>query len=120
MEITEEKLKEILDERLDEKEDKFQRHVGVLVERFESQTQLIAESVSGIQQQLIAIKEMVAKNTEDIQEMKVEVFSTRKDIEMIKSDIVIIKQNLRRKVDLDDFETLEKRVMFLEKKLATR
>jgi len=112
MEIKEEKLKEILDERFNEQDDKFQRHVGVLVERFESQTKLIAESISGIQQQLIAIKEMVAKNTEDIQEMKVH-------MEIMKSDIEIIKQNLRHKVDLEDFETLEKRVMFLEKKIAT-
>ena len=112
MEITEEKLKNILDDRFNRQEDKFQRHVGVLVERFESQTKLIAESISGLQQQLIAIKEMVAKNTEDIQEMKVH-------MEIMRSDIEIIKQNLRRKVDLEDFETLEKRVMFLEKKIAT-
>lgn len=112
MEITEEKLKSILDDRFDSQEDKFQRHMGVLVEQFEAQTKLIAEAVSGIQEQLIAIKEMVAKNTEDIQEMKVH-------MEIMKSDIEIIKQNLRRKVDLEDFETLEKRVMFLEKKMTT-
>lgn len=119
MEVDEKKLEEILDKRFDKQDDKFQRHVGVLVERFESQTKLIAEAVSGIQQQLIAIRDMVAKNAEDIQEIKIEMFSMRKDMEIMKSDISIIKQNLRRKVDLEDFEILEKRVMFLEKKLAS-
>lgn len=107
MEITEEKLKKILNEQKND----FKCYVGVLSEDFQSQTKLIAESIFGIQQQLIAIKEMVAKNTEDIQEMKVH-------MEIMRSDIEIIKQNLRRKVDLEDFETLEKRVMFLEKKFA--
>ena len=118
MEIKKEKLKEILDECFDEQEDKFQRHMGVLTENFESQTKLIAESISGIQQQLVAIKEMVANNTKDIQEMKVEIFSMKKDMEIMKSDINIIKHSVKRKVDLDEFEALEKRVIFLEKKSA--
>ena len=103
----------------DKQKDKFQRHLGVIAERFESQTKLIAESISGVQEQLVAIRERVVKNTEDTGVIKIEVFSMKKDIESMKSDIEIIKQNLRHKVDLEDFETLEKRVMFLEKKLAT-
>ncbi len=115
MEITEEKLKNILEDQRKE----YQRHLGVIAESFESQTKLIAESISGIQGQLVAIKEMVAKNSEDIEVIKIEIFGMKKDMEIMKSDIGIIKQNLRRKVDLEDFEILEKRVMFLEKKLAT-
>ena len=46
---------------------------------------------------------MVAKNSEDIA--------------IIKTDIAFIKQELKHKVDQDEFEALEKRVLFLESKI---
>ena len=100
MEINEEKLKEILEQQRGE----YQRYLGVVTESFESQVKIFAGSVSGVQQQLIAIREMVAKNTENI--------------EIIKMDIQFIKQSFKHKVDLEEFESLEKRVLFLEKKLG--
>ena len=99
MEINEEKLKTILEEQRKE----YQRHLAVVAEDFKSQIKILAETTGGIQEQLIAIKEMVAKNTEDI--------------EIIKMDIQFIKQELKHKVDRDEFEALEKRVLILEKKL---
>lgn len=59
MEINEAKLKIILTEQRDE----YQRYLGVMTENFESQVKLIAELAGGVQEQLIGIKEMVAKNT---------------------------------------------------------
>ena len=100
MEINEEKLKEILEQQRGE----YQRYLGVVTESFESQVKILAESVFGVQQQLIAIREMVAKNTENI--------------EIIKMDIQFIKQSFKHKVGLEEFESLEKRVLFLEKKLG--
>jgi len=99
--MNEEKLKEILEEQRKE----YQDYLSVVTEKFESQVGLVAESISDVQKQLIAIREMVAKNS--------------KNIEIIKMDIQFIKQELKRKVDSDEFESLEKRVMFLEKKLGT-
>jgi ribosomal protein S9 len=99
MEINEEKLKKILEEQRKE----YQRHLDVVAEDFKSQIKILAETAGGIQEQLIAIREMVAKNTEDI--------------EIIKMDIQFIKQELKHKVDRDEFEALEKRVLILEKKL---
>ncbi|PIP17996.1 MAG: hypothetical protein COX43_01215 [Parcubacteria group bacterium CG23_combo_of_CG06-09_8_20_14_all_35_9] len=99
MEINEKKLKEILKRQRDE----YQRYLGVLAENFESQIKLIAESLYGVQEQLIAIRDMVAKNTEDI--------------EVIKMDISIIRNDLKEKVDRDEFVALEKRLHLLEKKL---
>ena len=99
MEINEKKLKEILKRQRDE----YQRYLGVLAENFESQIKLIAESLSGVQEQLIAIRDMVVKNTEDI--------------EVIKMDISIIRNDLKEKVDRDEFVALEKRLHLLEKKL---
>ena len=87
----------------DEKAVETQRHFDVVAEDMSSKIQLVAESVSGIQEQLISVRDMVAKNTEDI--------------EVIKMDTESIKQMLRRKVDMEEFEMLEKRVGALEGKL---
>ena len=98
MEIGKKELKEILKgQRI-----AYERHLGVLSESFESQVKLVAESVMGIQRQLISIREMVAKNTEDI--------------EVIKMDIHIIKDDLKEKVGREEFRVLEKRLGLLEKK----
>jgi hypothetical protein len=98
---------------LKEQREEYQRHLDVVVEGFVSQVKLIAESISGIQEQLIALREMVAKNTEDIEKIKMEMM-------VMKSDIQIIKQNLKLKVDVDDFTALEKRVALLEAKMSKR
>lgn len=55
MEINEKKLKTILKEQREE----YQRYLGALAGGFESQVKSIAESMIGIQEQLISIKEMV-------------------------------------------------------------
>lgn len=99
MDISEKALKTILKEQREE----YQRYLGVLSEDFNSKIQLIAEGLSGVQKQLIALRDMVAQNTEDI--------------EIIKADINVIKHELRQKVDQEEFKTLEKRVLLLEKKI---
>ena len=48
--------------------------------------------------------QMIAKNSEDL--------------EIIKSDIEFIKNALKKKVDAEEFESLEKRVLLLEKKVS--
>ena len=97
MEIKEENLKSILGEQREE----YQRYLGVLTGSFESQVKLVAESITGTEKQLIAIKEMVAKNTEDIEEMKTELH--------------LIRGDLKEKVGRDEFRLLENRVAVLEK-----
>ncbi|MBU1246696.1 hypothetical protein KJ973_01340 [Patescibacteria group bacterium] len=122
MEINENKLKIILKEQREE----YQRYMGALAENFESQVKLIVELVMGIQEQLIALREMVAKNTEDITLLKEQLIALREmatknteDIEIIKIDIHIIKNDLKEKVTRDELIVLEKRVMFLEKKFQS-
>lgn len=78
------------------------RKLGVIFEDLRDNMQLIAESVSGIQKQLIALRDMVAKNTVDI--------------EAIKMDVESIKHLLRQKADVVDLSTLERRVSLLEKR----
>lgn len=103
MEIAEHKLKEILNEQREE----FQRYLGVVVEGLTGQIKLIAESLSDLQRQLAIVREMVAKNTEDIEIMK-------EDIGIMKMDINTIKNDLKQKVDREEFAALERRVANLE------
>jgi len=108
MELNEQKLQEVLTEQRKE----YQIYLGTLAEDFQSQVKLIAESVSGIQQQLETLRDMVAQNTEDIETIKA-------DMEVMKADLQLIKQNLKRKVDTEEFEGLEKRVLYLEKRFGS-
>lgn len=120
MEINEKNLKKVLKEQREE----YQRYLGVLAENFESQLKLVVESLTGTQEQLVALREMVARNTEDIVKIQVQLIAIREmvaknteDIEMTRIDIHIIKGDLKQKVGRDEFSVLEKRVALLERKL---
>ena len=104
MEIGKVELKKILKEQREE----FQAFIGTLAEDFTAQVKILAESVSDLQRQLIIIRDMVARNTEDIEAMKM-------DMLVIKEDIESIKYTFKKKVDLDEFASLEKRVLILER-----
>lgn len=113
------------DKKLELDDGKFQRYLGVVAEDFASKFKLLAESISGVQEQLIVLRDMVAKNTEDITDLRLQMADLRrmvaqntKDIRVIKEDVKIIKGDLKRTVDRDEFISLEKRVLLLEKKLA--
>ena len=74
------------------------RHSSTLLEEFKSQLKIVSEVQIEHSRKLDVIIEMVANNTENIE---------------------VIKSMLRRKVDIEEFEALEKRVMILEKKLLS-
>ena len=112
MQITEEKLKEILKEQREE----YQKHLDGVVEDFKSHIKVLAETTGGLQEQLIALREMVAKNTEEITRLRIEMTAIRETTEIMRRDIEVIKKNLRVKVDLEEFAALEKRVAILESK----
>ncbi len=98
MNIDEPRLESLLREQREE----YQRFVSVMAEDFKSGLQLLAESLSDLQKQLTNLREMVAKNSEDL--------------EIVKMDIEFIKNGLKKKVDVDEFAALEKRVALLEKR----
>jgi hypothetical protein len=88
MEISENKLKEILTEQRTE----FQHVVGIFKEDLESKINLITEQYQDI------------KSTQKIQtEM---VGSLMEDVQIIKSDVQFLKVELKRKVDYDEFDAL--------------
>ena len=101
-----EKAKSELGTILAKQRKEYQRYLGVVSESFESQVKLIAESVGGVQEQLTSIRDMVAKNTEDL--------------EMVKTELHIIRQYLTVKIDRDEFVILEKRVARREKTSSRR
>jgi len=119
MEIQEEKLEDILKSQREE----YQRYLGVLAENFESQLKLVIKSLKGTQDQLIALGQMVAQNTEDIMKIQVQLVALREmaaknteDIEIMGMDLHIIKDDLTEKISRADFKIIEKRVDLLEKK----
>lgn len=119
MDIQEEKLKEILKSQREE----YQRYLGVLSENFGSQLKLVIESLTGLQEQLVALREMVARNTEDIIKIQAQLVALREmvaknteDIEIMRMDLHIIKDDLTEKISRADFKIIEKRVDLLEKK----
>ena len=91
-----------------EQREEYQRYIGVVAENFDSQTKLIAESLSGLQQQLTVIRDMVVRNTEDIEMIKM-------DIDTMKGELSLIRHDLKEKVGRDEFALLENRISKLEK-----
>jgi len=83
---------------------KLKRHTGVLYEKFRDDIKVIAEGWKAVSEKVDATFELTG-------EMK-------EDIEIIKSDIAFIKQELRSKADREDLDALEKRVILLEKKVS--
>ena len=99
MEITENKLKEILAEQRTE----FQHVVGIFKEDLGSKINLIAEQYHDIKTAQKTQTEMIGALMEDVQ--------------IIKSDVQFLKVELKRKVDYDEFDALAKRVALLESKI---
>lgn len=82
-------------EKVDEKIENFRQEVNF-------KFKIVQETLDSHTQTLDSHTQMIAKNTENI--------------EIIKSDIGFIKNSLKKKVDIDEFSVLEKRVALLERK----
>ncbi|HLB95826.1 MAG TPA: hypothetical protein VJK26_02910 [Patescibacteria group bacterium] len=85
-------LKKIINDQTQE----IQRHQKMLLEEFQSRLKVVAEVQVEHTKKFDALFEMVAMNTETLE---------------------FIKGMLKRKVDLEEYEKLEKRVSLLEKKM---
>jgi len=109
MEINEKKLKGILEKhkkdteaKIEIKIDEMKRYFDVVREDFDSKVKLITEQYDSIRETLDSHTEMIV--------------SMKEDIEIMKIDIAFIKAGLKKKVDLEEFEALERRVAILEAK----
>jgi chromosome segregation ATPase len=126
MEITENRLKEILSEQRSE----FQHFMGIMKEDTDSKFQLIIEQFQGIQNTLNSHTETLTSHTgklnshtetlnshtEKLNSHNQMLGALMEDVSIIKSDVQFLKMELKRKVDYDEFNTLVKRVSLLEAK----
>ena len=85
------------------------RRLGVLMEHVDGNVGLIAEQQGDIKKDISGIKKTLNEHTEMIGKLAV-------DMEIIKTDTEFIKHSLKKKVDVDEFAALEKRVLLLEKR----
>ncbi len=101
-------LGERFDHALARQGEQFQQYMGVQIEGLRSDIKLLAEAFSGQQEQLIALRDMVARNTEDLALI-------RTDIEIMKAELGIIRRDLKEKAGRDELAVLEARVAKLER-----
>ena len=105
-------------------------HMSALGEEYQGRMEAVAEQVGGIKEDITQIKDtldshtkllnthtvILNSHTETLNSHTETIGSIKEDIEVIKSDISTIKLDLKKKVDYDEFATLEKRVARLESK----
>jgi hypothetical protein len=88
---------------LKEHQEEIKRHIGVLKEDFDQKLGFIGEQHESIITRLDSHTEIIA--------------SIKEDMEIVKINVELIKDSLKRKVDIDEFATLERRVGVLEAKM---
>jgi len=91
---------------LKEQTEEINRHIDVLKEDFDSKVALITEQYDSIKERLDSHSEMIV--------------AIKEDIEIMKVDVEFIKNSLKKKVDVEEFEALERRVVILEAKSRTK
>ncbi|MBI4087461.1 MAG: hypothetical protein HY434_01380 [Candidatus Liptonbacteria bacterium] len=85
------------------------RHLGVMIEHVDDKVSLVAEQYGDIKKTLSAHTETLNTHTEMMGKLTI-------DVEIVKEDIEFIKAGFKRKVDVDEFAALERRVLLLEKR----
>lgn len=112
------------------KED-FKRYLGVLHEDFGRKNQLLAEAIVGVQSRLddntgaiSGVQSRLDNNTAAISGVQSRldahaeaIAAVKEDTEIIKIDIGFIKNALQKKVDIEQFMVLERRVANLESRV---
>ena len=95
--------------------DKEFRRLGVFIEHVDSNVGLIAEQhgeiktdINCIKKDIIGIKGTLDSHTDMTGKLAV-------DMEIVKTDIELIKHSFKKKIDVDEFAALERRVLILEK-----
>jgi chromosome segregation ATPase len=130
MEINDKKLKQILKEQSND----FKRHTSTLAEDFHSQVKLIGEQYGSIKDTLDSHTKILDSHTKTLESHTAAITSikdtldyhtemlgsVKEDVEIIKTDMEFIKNSLKRKVDIEEFAVLEKRVAALESKVRAR
>jgi hypothetical protein len=91
--------------------DEFKRHTGALLEKFDDGLQLMGEQLVGLEEKFDKKFDGLNAKVDSHTEMTGKLMT---DMSIVKGDLTTIKSGLKRKVDYDDFQKLEKRVLRLE------
>jgi uncharacterized phage infection (PIP) family protein YhgE len=111
--------------------------IGALLEDFNAKFDLVAEQTSQIPDiksvlnshsetlgllyeqtsQIPDINKKIENLTEDMGIVKTDIENLTEDMGIVKTDLEFIKSALKKKVDMDEFSALERRVLFLESRL---
>jgi chromosome segregation ATPase len=114
MEINGKKLENILNNQREE----YQRYLGIVAEDFKSQVKTVAEGVEILSDKIDRVETRLDGVETRLDGVETRLDGVETNTEIIKTDIEFIKNNLKKKVDLEEFEALEKRVSFLEAKIS--
>ena len=86
------------------------RNLGALIEDNRHQLSAVAEQVGGLMQDMTSVKG-------HLNILQPDMASVKGHLDIIQSDVEIIKNNLKRKVDIEDFEALTRRVSVIERRV---
>lgn len=84
--------------------------IGALLEHMDEKITLVAEQYTGLNKKIDKIASTQEYHTEMIGNLTI-------NFEVVKADVEFIKNSLKKKVDAEEFEALEKRVSSLESRL---
>ncbi|TSC91124.1 MAG: hypothetical protein CEN90_672 [Parcubacteria group bacterium Licking1014_17] len=87
--------------------------IGALLEDFNDKFDLLAEQTS----QIPLIKDKVVKIEGKVDDLNGKFDLLAEDMGIVKTDLEFIKTSLKRKVDIDEFSALERRVITLENRI---
>jgi len=100
MELNEKTLKNILTNQRKE----YECYIGAVNEDTQDKVSAVAEQLVGVNKNLDSVNKTLDSHTEIIGSMK-------EDIEVIKTNIGFIKGDLKKKIDYEEFEVLEKKTV---------
>lgn len=106
------------------------RHLGVMIENVNDGVKLVAEQYGDIKKDVSDIKETLGSHSKILDSHSRILDSHSKildshtemigklavDLAIVKEDVEFIKNSLKRKVDVEEFAALERRVALLEKR----
>jgi len=95
--MDEEKIQKYIKQVRDEANEDMKTHLGALNE-------MHGENLKAIRESFVLVNQKLDSHTEIIGEMK-------EDIEVVKGDIKIIKEDLNKKVDYEEFSLLKQKVV---------
>jgi chromosome segregation ATPase len=105
-----------IDKKLDSYEVKFVS-IDEKLTSHEKRLDSIDKKLDSHEKRLASIEKKLDSHEVRLASIESKLVSIEKDIEIMKVDISFIKNSLKKKVDVEEFEALEKRVAILEAKM---